>query len=197
MERREALRLSAALMGTGLSGMVFSGMLQGCKVDTRPDWVPVFFSPQQAEVIAEMAEHLLPATHTPGAKAVYVDRFLDTLLAECFDEASQTKFREGLEAFQEKCRKNSGQGFEAAGKEERDAIFSEEEQVAFEPARYLWGNKIKDEGEASFYRQFKGLVLFGYFSSEEVGKNVLAYEPIPGKFVGCLPLSEVGSSWAL
>lgn len=197
MERREALRLSAALMGTGLSGIVFPGMLQGCKVDTRSDWTPVFFSPQQAAVVAEMAEHLLPATQTPGAKAVYVDRFLDALLSECFDEASQKKFLDGLEAFQEKCRKQTGKGFEAAGKEERDALFSEEEQVGFEPARYLWGNKIREEGEASFYRQFKGLVLFGYFSSEEVGKNVLAYDPIPGKFIGCLPLDEVGKAWAL
>ena len=62
---------------------------------------------------------------------------------------------------------------------------------------YLWGNKVKDEGEVAFYRQFKGLVLFGYFSSEAVGKNVLNYDPVPGKFVGCMPLSEVGSAWTL
>ncbi|MDB4293667.1 gluconate 2-dehydrogenase subunit 3 family protein [Maribacter sp.] len=37
----------------------------------------------------------------------------------------------------------------------------------------------------------------GYFSSEEVGKNIFNYDPIPGKFVGCIPLEEVRSAWAL
>lgn len=191
------MKLSAALLGTGLSGMVFTGMLQGCKVDTRSDWTPVFFTPAQASVIAEMSEHLLPGTDSPGAKDVWVDRFMDKLIAECFDADAQKAFMAGLNAFQEKCRSEYGRGFEACTPEERSAIFEAEEKIPYVPARYLWGNKIRDEGKTTFYRQFKGLALFGYFSSEEVGKNVLKYDPIPGVFIGCMPLSEVGGAWTL
>jgi len=195
MERREALRLSAALMGTGLSGLVFPSMLQGCKVDTRPDWTPQFFSPDQAVTIGELAENLLPATESPGAKDVFVDRFLDKLIAECWDENAQKEFLEGLQNFQDSCRKLYGKGFEGCSAEERDAIIQAGETVPYRPAKYVWGNKIREETGSSFYRQFKGLVLFGYFSSEPVGKEVLKYDPVPGSFIGCMPLSEVGGAW--
>lgn len=197
MERREALKLSAALMGSGLSGLVFSGMLQGCKVDTSQEWAPLFFSPEQAVTVAEMAEHILPATNTPGAKDVMVERFLDKLVYDCYPVQGQKEFISGLHEFENTCTSRYGKGFAGCSVKERDAVMHQQEAIPYVPAMYLWGNKVKDEGETSFYRQFKGLVLFGYFSSEEIGKNVLNYDPVPGNFIGCVPLSEVGSAWTL
>ena len=50
--------------------------------------------------------------------------------------------------------------------------------------------------EKTFFHQIKELTLLGYFTSEPVGKNVLHYDPIPGRYDGCIPLSEVGNkSW--
>ena len=49
-----------------------------------------------------------------------------------------------------------------------------------------------------FYRQFKQLALVGYFTSTEVGEKVLAYDPIPGRFEGCVPLASLGGkAWSL
>jgi len=197
MERREALKLSAAFMGYSLSGIVFSSMLNGCKVDAKEDWSPIFFTKNQSNVVAEMAEHILPKTSTVGANDVFVHRFIDKLIAECYDKEGQKKFIADLEEFQAFCEKQTGKAFENCTIEERNTILAAQEAIPYEPAMYLWGNKIKDEGNVTFYRQFKGLTLFGYFSSEEVGKNVLNYDPVPGKFVGCIPLEDVGSSWAL
>ena len=46
--------------------------------------------------------------------------------------------------------------------------------------------------KTSAYRRAYGQ----YFTSEPVGKNVLHYDPIPGQFAGCVPISEVGNvSW--
>lgn len=197
MERREALRLSAAFMGYGLSGLVFSGMLNGCKVDSSLAWEPVFFTKEQAIIIGEFAEHLLPKTTTPGAKDVLVDRFLDQLIGTTYDAKGKDDFNKELTAFQQRCQEHYGKGFETCSKEERDAIFAKEEETDFTPAVYLWGNKIKEEGTVSFYRQLKGLVLFGYFSSEEIGEKVLNYDPVPGTFIGCTSLEEIGNSWSL
>ncbi len=197
MERREALRLSAAFMGYGLSGLVFSSMLNGCKVDASLDWEPVFFNREQAIFIGEFAEHLLPKTDTPGAKGVLVDRFLDQLIATTFDAKGKEDFNRELNAFQQRCKNQYGKGFEGCSQEERNAIFTAEEETEYTPAVYLWGNKIKEEGAVSFYRQLKGLVLFGYFSSEEIGEQVLNYDPVPGRFIGCVSLEEIGTSWSL
>ena len=47
--------------------------------------------------------------------------------------------------------------------------------------------------EKSFFHQMRELTLLGYFTSEQVGKNVLHYDPIPGKFQADIPLAEVGN----
>lgn len=197
MERREALKLSTAFLGYSLSGVVFSSMLNGCKVDTSEDWTPAFFLKAQVNTIAAIAEHILPKTDTPGAKDVLVHRFMDKLIAECYEANAQMKFLSGLEEFQSYCKEHTGNTFEECSIEEKDIILAAKEEIPYLPAMYLWGNKIKEEGDVSFYHQVKGLTLFGYFSSEEVGKNVLNYDPVPGKFVGCLPLSEIGNAWTL
>jgi hypothetical protein len=44
----------------------------------------------------------------------------------------------------------------------------------------------------TFFHQFKELTVLGYFTSETVGKTVLHYDPVPGRFDACIPLAEVG-----
>ncbi|MCK5677686.1 MAG: hypothetical protein KAH72_04355, partial [Flavobacteriaceae bacterium] len=39
--------------------------------------------------------------------------------------------------------------------------------------------------------------LYGYYTSEKVGEEVLSYDPVPGVFKGCIPLKEIGNSWSL
>jgi hypothetical protein len=39
--------------------------------------------------------------------------------------------------------------------------------------------------------------LFGYYTSEKVGKEVLNYDPFPGAYHGCVPIDEIGNGWAL
>lgn len=54
-----------------------------------------------------------------------------------------------------------------------------------------------DSENRDFYRQVRELTLVGYFTSKEVGMNVLKYDPIPGMYKSCIPLSETGNvSWA-
>ena len=68
MDRREALRKTAMLMGAAVSASTVAAFLYGCK--GRPDltYKPVFFNEDQAVLISEAAEIILPKTDTPGAK---------------------------------------------------------------------------------------------------------------------------------
>jgi hypothetical protein len=61
----------------------------------------------------------------------------------------------------------------------------------------VWGTGVGPQEPVGFYRDLKSAVLYAYFSSEEIGKNVLSYDPIPGEYRGCMPLSEVGNTWSL
>ncbi len=37
----------------------------------------------------------------------------------------------------------------------------------------------------------------GYFSSEIIGEEFLAYDPVPGEYIGDLPDEDVDKAWSL
>ena len=61
----------------------------------------------------------------------------------------------------------------------------------------VWGTTVGNPEPVTFYRSLKSTALWGYFTSQEIGENVLNYDPIPGGYNGCIPLSEVGNKWSL
>jgi hypothetical protein len=58
----------------------------------------------------------------------------------------------------------------------------------------------KDEANKDKPRAFiltmKELTVVGFFTSEPGATQVLQYVAVPGAYKGCLPLSEVGKTWA-
>ena len=49
------------------------------------------------------------------------------------------------------------------------------------------GSKLEEQPPLDFYRRVKQFTLTGYFTSEEIGKNVLRFDPIPENYNSCLP----------
>ena len=47
----------------------------------------------------------------------------------------------------------------------------------------------QDQG---FFRLIRSATVLGYFTSEPIGKNVLHYDPVPGRYDSCIPIDEVG-----
>ncbi len=42
----------------------------------------------------------------------------------------------------------------------------------------------------------KELTVVGFFTSEPGATQVLQYKAVPGSYKGCIPLAEVGKTWA-
>ena len=53
------------------------------------------------------------------------------------------------------------------------------------------------EDSLPFFLQLKELTYSGYFSSEIIGEQVLAYDPVPGEYIGDLAVQEVDKAWSL
>ena len=62
--------------------------------------------------------------------------------------------------------------------------------TAYDAAVYEW--QIDD----GFYRDLKSTVVEAYYMSEVGATEELAYEPVPGEWIGCVPLSEFPKTWA-
>lgn len=198
VSRREILKRASLVLGYAVTGSSAAAVLSGCQADSSINWSPRLLTPQQLVTVRSMADHLLPATTTPGASDVFVDRFIDQVLRDFTPAADQQTFLTGLTAFETACQTAYARSFTALSQDERDEVFSRYERESAPLAPNVWGGQLSDTVEPpSFYRMFKQLALTGYFASEQIGEHLLAYDPIPGPFEGCIPLSSVGKAWSL
>lgn len=197
MNRRDALRKTALLAGSAAAAPTLLSLLQSCTKQDRLTWQPVFFNEDQARFISSFVDTILPKTETPGALDVKTDIFMDLVFAKTYNKEAQEKLVADIEKFNADCKSTYGDAFANLSPEEKTACLkaAEASSPKFNPK--VWGTAVGTQEPVGFYRSLKSMAMWGYFSSEEIGKNVLSYDPIPGEFLGCIPLSDVGNTWSL
>lgn len=125
-------------------------------------WKPEALTADQARLVDQLSEIILPRTDTPGASDAKVYRYIDKMLKDGMTEAERTEFLRGLEWFA-----GGNSGFTAAltamSKGERGA-----------------------EG-LRFFRRMKDLTLRGYYTSREGLLQELEYKGngVYTAFPGC------------
>lgn len=197
MNRRDALRKSALALGAAAGTPTLLSLLQACAQQDRLTWTPQFFSDDHARFVSAFVDFLLPKTETPGGLDVKADIFMDLMYAKTYDEAGQKNVVAEMEKFNEACKAKYGKVFAEMSAEDKSACFQEQEANSPKFPKTVWGTAVGPQEPVGFYRGLKSMALWAYFSSEEIGKNVLSYDPVPGEFKGCVPLAEVGNIWSL
>ena len=196
MNRRQALQQVAWLMGGAVSAPALLGILNGCTAkQSTVAWKPVFLSAEQAAVVAEIAEIMIPRTDTPGAQDVGVPAFIDLMLQDAFPKEDQTRFLAGCGEFTALAQQRHGAAFMQLGPAQRGALVQTTHDAATAAARDHTGDKALPR---PFVLMIKELTLLGYFTSEVGAKQVLQYNPAPGAFRGCVAVAEAGNgrTWA-
>ena len=190
MNRRDALKYTGVAFGYAATAGSLAAFMQSCQAEVNSDdWSPKTFSKEQVEMIAEFAETLLPATDTPGAKDVLVHRYLDEYYTGYYKPENKTKELEIFATLETHLNEAGAKPFVKVTPEERLKVLTELNNAA-----------IKAENPSPVmkaYLNMKGKVISTYFTSEKIGTEVLAYQPIPGPYKGCIPLSDVGKAWSL
>lgn len=192
MDRREALRRTALLMGGVVSAPAITAMLNGCTARPSLDWEPVFLNEGQASIVTSVAEIIIPRTDTPGAKDVGVPEFIDLVLKDAYSESDQQRFLDGMSAFDEKARKEYGSRFVNLTPEDQERLVRSEHDAAIEAERST------NPPPRPFILTMKELTMLGFFTSEAGATEVLQYVQVPGSYQGCVPLAEAGNgrTWA-
>ncbi|SRR6266545_3997965 len=140
--------------------------------------------PHQSETVATIAEMIIPATDTPGARAAEVHRFVDLLLAEWAPEDDRKQFLEGLADVDGRARAASATDFLSATEAQRGTILTALDAEAQER------RKSKSDAPAPFFERMKFLTVYGYCTSEVGATAELHYEVIPGSYSGCAELGR-------
>ena len=142
LSRRELLARASLVLGYAVTGSAASAVLGGCRIDPAIGWTPRLLTPQQIVTVRAMADHLLPATDTPGAADLQVERFIDQALRDFTPESDRQTFLTGLTAFETRCQTEYGRSFTALTPAERDEVFTRYEAEAPPLAPTIWGGQI-------------------------------------------------------
>jgi len=185
MNRRSAI--------TSLLAISAAGALSACgKIEETPALVsglayaaPMqFFRADEMALIAAIADTIIPTTGTPGAVATGVPEKLQALASEWGDDGFRLFWREGLAALNTALN-TDGTAFADLSVEQQTTVLS-----AYDASVY------SDVVENDLYKNFKSTVATAYYMSEPGATQELAYEAVPGAWIGDAPLSDYPKTWA-
>lgn len=193
MNRREALSRVAIIMGGTVLGA--EAFLSGCKTASTG----ISFSAADISFLDEVAETILPATNTPGAKEAKVGEFMKVMVTDCYEAKDQTIFMEGIKKLDEASKKANGKTFmEADAKQRHDLLVTldKEAKEASAKAAEEMKKDPKKEIPKHYFTMMKELTLTGFFTSEVGATKALRYVAVPGKFEGSVPYTKGEKAWA-
>ena len=200
MNRRELLKMIAVVTGGAVIGSEF--LLEGCKNPSAT--TTVGFTEDDIAFLNEVAETILPATQSPGAKAANVGQFMTVAVSDCYEETDQKTFHEGMQKLKNACKKMHGSSFMNVDAEQRHELFialdkeakdyqqkkNDFDKLQHEKELDEWakGNSQfkKEQMPSHYFTLMKQLTLWGFFTSKEGITQALNYVPVPGRFDACI-----------
>ena len=178
IDRRDALAGIVAMFGAGL----FAPIARAAAGDVTPisggPPTVAVFAPQQRALMTALSERVMPTTDTPGAIAAGVPAFIEKLLADWALPQEREPIVAGLDAIEARSRADYDVTAAMATPEQHDALLT----LAMENAL---------PGGAEFFDKFRQLVITGYFTSEIGITQERKYLPVPGRYDGAYPYSQV------
>ena len=157
-------------------------LLPSCMQDTSKSSIllkNLSISAEQERMLQELAETIIPATTTPGAKDIYAHLFALRMLDDCYKKEEQQKFLSGMEQFRKRAKSELEDSFSDAMPTKRQKFLTQIE-----------GEKTSNEDLSYFYSTAKRLTIQAYTTSEYYLTKVQVYEMIPSRYHGCVPVKS-------
>jgi hypothetical protein len=142
------------------------------------------FTGSMREETAALAETIVPATDTPGARDAGVAEFVEFMLEFWYPPADRDRFLDGMARLGRFCDAEYRNPFSRLGANE---------QIAVVTGLMEGANPEFEDGGRMFFEHAKQLTVFGYYTSE-IGMTVeRRYLPVPGRYDGAYPYEKVGT----
>ncbi|MFI2741452.1 gluconate 2-dehydrogenase subunit 3 family protein [Zhouia sp. PK063] len=215
MDRRHALKNLGMSIGFVMATPSVLSLLQSCKNDPDYAWVPSYLSPEEGVVLMNVVDVILPKTDTPSASEVNVPQFIDKYIDEVVPLDDQKGYKDSFAvlvkrvktmANEDNINKVKPEVYEELvaktlkiSPKEKDEMYNRINKMQAVDKEDKAGNIDEDASIFQLITGIRSLTIMGYKTSEEIGKNVLAYDPVPGKYVPCGTVEELtqGKAWSL
>ena len=204
--RREVIQGIAALLGgAALSGgdaLLALSFEEEARAQVTANGIGAFSSADVA-LLDEIADTILPATATPGAKAAKTGAYMALAVTDVYTPANQSVFRDGLRKVDEASRSAHGVGFMQATPAQRLTVLQaldREQKAVMDARRPAPSHRAPAPASTTdesphYFRLMKELALLGYFTSEIGCTRAMRYVESPGKYDPCAPYSPGDRSW--
>lgn len=212
MNRRQVLKNLGLGAGVFIVGPSALSLLQSCKNEPEYDWEPTFLSASHGFALKEILEVILPATDTPGASDLNIAQFIDSYMDQVAEPTQAKRFKRSADAFSNSFKKEYDKNQEEGKSEDFEKLI--EKYLRATPADkqlYMKRNsetqdatdqksEVKmddDAGAYAYLTNVREMAIWAWKNSEQVGENVLWYDPIPGQYIPCGPVEELGGGKAM
>jgi hypothetical protein len=207
MNRRNALKNLTLGMGYIVATPTIMSVLSSCTAEVET-WKPLFLSDKQKHLVTHLVDIILPSSNIPGALDVNVPQFIDKMFNDVESELNREIFQKGATVFAQKFETTFGEKAEKGSKESVQQLFETYFKLSEEGTQtVMQEQKLPEDGVSAnrkddyliykFLFSVRSYTLFGYYTSEKIGEEVLNYDPVPGEYKGCVPLEEIGNAWSL
>ncbi|HZJ36170.1 MAG TPA: gluconate 2-dehydrogenase subunit 3 family protein [Gillisia sp.] len=212
MNRRQALKNFGLGAGILIVGPSTLSLLQSCKNEAKSNWEPTFLSISNGFALKQILNVIIPKTETPGANDLNLAQFIDSYMDEVASIERQQYFKRSADAFavafknefDKDMDKGTEKDFEkiiskylSATPEEQE-IFAKRETETQDPVDKIPELKMDpDAGSLSYLKDVRQMAIWAWKTSEQIGENVLWYDPIPGQYIACGPVEELGNGKAM
>jgi hypothetical protein len=155
MNRRELV----ALLGTLVPGLAALGPAELEALETRvrhPARGAGILDARQRALVDQLSEIIIPATDTPGARAARVVDFVDVIVGEYYHDDERALFLRGLADVDARAQADFARPFVECAPAQQAAIVAGLDAEA----------RAMPAGTPHFFGRFKGMTLYGYYTSE-------------------------------
>lgn len=212
MNRRQALRNIGLGAGAIIVGPSTLSLLQSCKNDPTYNWEPTFLGASSGFALKQILEVILPKTDTPGAEDLNIAEFIDSYMEQVAPEERQENFKQSADAFSRAFKnefdKEEGEGskeeyeqivakYLKATTAERDEIAKRNTETQDPQDKDQQVSLDADAGSLAYLEEIRSMGIWAYKTSEEIGENVMWYDPVPGEYIPCGPTDELGGGKAM
>lgn len=212
MDRRKVLKKIGYGSGAILVSPQILNMLHGCQSSVNNS-LPIFFTKKQFQIISKTMELIIPKTDIPGSTELMLPEFLDNYIDIVMSQSDKENLSKGINNFIkliliETSKNQSNQinttdiniqlkKYLKANDSQIERWQKTQEYLSLKPMEEY--PKSQESEVYSFLIQIRSLTLNAFRLNEYIGEKVLAYDPIPGKIIGCADLNKTtgGKRWSL
>lgn len=200
MKRRDVLKGLGLTLGYTVATPSIISLLHGCKTEAKV-WIPQFLSITEGVILTNLVDLILPKTEsTPGALEVNVPEFIDLFVFKVYEDEEKIKFKKGMESIQ-KALNIVDESTSIIKNEDYDNLLSKYLRANKEQQKFYSKEENENTEDSMIFNtliSIRNSSVWAYKTSEQIGENILAYDPIPSEQIGCASVENLtgGKAWS-